>query len=92
MTPLQTSRGSIILNGAKVDYLYHTDGAGFSDIQVRRGRLTTKEKAYDFSFILAVGGEGLKACEKKFPGLLALLAKRFPDLNIVKNTNSSKVE
>ena len=82
MSELITRRGAIILNGAQVDYLYHTDGAGFSDIQVRRGRLTTTEKSYDFSFILSDGGEGLKACEKKFPGLLALLSKRFPELNI----------
>jgi len=79
-----TKRGSIILNSAQVDYLYHTDGAGFSDLQVRRGRLTTQERAYDFSFILSDGGEGLKGCEKKFPGLLTMLSQRFPELNIVK--------
>lgn len=82
MGKLIARRGSIILNGSQADYLYHTDGVGFSDIQVRRGRLTTIERSYDFSFILSDGGEGLKACEKMFPGLLTLLSQRFPELNI----------
>jgi hypothetical protein len=44
--------------------------------------LTTFEKAYDYSFILSDGGTGQKDCDKKFPGLRAALAKRFPDLNL----------
>jgi hypothetical protein len=74
--------GSIILNGKQVDYLIQTDETGYVDLQVRWARLTRVERAYDHSFIFSDGGEGLAECDKKFPGLRALLAKRFPELNL----------
>jgi hypothetical protein len=80
MGELKRKSGSIILNGSQVDYLLQYDGAAYIDLQVRRGRLTTHAQGYDFTFFVSDGGQGKKDCERKFPGLLALLAKRFPDI------------
>jgi hypothetical protein len=88
MAELKTRHGSIILNGTQVDYLIQSDGAGYMDLQVRRSRLTTRAQGYDFTFFLSDGGKGIADCDKKFPGLRVLLAKRFLDMNFSEKSKS----
>jgi hypothetical protein len=80
MAEVKKSAGSIILNGKQADYFLQWDGASYLDLQVRWARPGLFEKTYDHSFILSDGGEGIRDCDKKFPGLRPLLAKRYPDL------------
>ncbi len=81
MGEIKERYGSLVLNnGSQVDYFLQYDGSAYIDFQVRRTRLTTRAQGYDFSFFLSDGGQGKRDCERKFPGLLEMIVKRYPDV------------
>jgi hypothetical protein len=90
MEQLKTKKGSIILNEKQIDYFIQTNGVNYTDLQVRRARHSVNEKDYDYSFIFFEGDEGKIECENKFPGLLKLLAKRFPEFDLALNEKSNQ--
>jgi hypothetical protein len=86
MADLKIKKGSMIHQGGQIDYLIQTDGKDYIDLQVRRARYNTFEKNYDHYFIFSDGGEGIKACDEKIPGLRVLLKRRHPEINLGNET------